>query len=113
MRSATSRCVAARWCPGRAGNGASGQHGTGRPREEAQMASAHAVILVIEDDPDIREVLRELLGDKGYTVETASGGDEGLARLREGGVDLVLLDVMLPDVDGLELCRRVRARGGE
>ena len=77
------------------------------------MVSTHAVILVIEDDPGIREVLRELLGHKGYTVETASDGDEGLARLRQGGVDLVLLDLMLPDVDGLELCRRVRARGGE
>jgi DNA-binding response OmpR family regulator len=77
------------------------------------MVSTHAVILVIEDDPGIRDVLQELLGNKGYTVETASDGDEGLARLRQGGVDLVLLDLMLPDVDGLELCRRVRARGGE
>jgi DNA-binding response OmpR family regulator len=85
----------------------------GRPRREARMLSTHAVILVIEDDPGIREVLSELLGNKGYTVETASDGDAGLARLRQGGVDLVLLDLMLPDVDGLDLCRRVRARGGE
>ena len=70
------------------------------------------VILVVEDEPATREMLQELLEEEGYAVETAVAGAAGLARLEAGGIDLVLLDLQLPDMHGLELCRQVRARQG-
>src|SRR5216684_4021673 len=73
------------------------------------MVMARPVILVVEDDPATRELLRDLLEAAGYGVERAADGEEGLARVREGGIDLVLLDVMLPTMDGFEVCRRLRA----
>jgi len=73
------------------------------------MVMARPVILVIEDDPATRELLRDLLEAAGYAVERAADGEEGLARVREGGIDLVLLDLMLPNMNGLEVCRRLRA----
>lgn len=66
-------------------------------------------ILVIEDEAEIQEVLYHYLTANGYEVELASDGVEGLARCREKGADLILLDVMLPKIDGfavLELIRR-------
>jgi DNA-binding response OmpR family regulator len=73
------------------------------------MQLERPTVLLVEDDPIICEVVRELLDLAGYSVEWATDGAAGLERLAAGGVDLVLLDLMLPDVDGLELCRRVRA----
>jgi two-component system, OmpR family, response regulator ResD len=66
-------------------------------------------VLVIEDDPTARELLQALLEDAGYTVDCATSGPEGLSRILDGGMDLVLLDLMLPELDGLEVCRRARA----
>ena len=77
------------------------------------MQSAPPVVLVVEDDLSIAEVLQATLETSGYTVECASDGAAGLARIEAGGVDLVLLDLLLPELDGLELCRRVRARDSE
>jgi DNA-binding response OmpR family regulator len=71
------------------------------------------VVLIVEDDETIGDVLQELLQQAGYAVQTAADGAAGLARIDAGGIDLVLLDLMLPHVDGLELCRRVRAHEGE
>ena len=71
------------------------------------------VILVVEDDAGTREILFDLLDDAGYGVVHAADGREGLARIAAGGVDLVLLDLMLPGLNGLELCREVRARETE
>ena len=71
------------------------------------------VLLVIEDDPGIRDFLQLLLEGEGYTVETAADGRTGLARIAVGGIDLVLLDLMLPKLDGFEVCRRVRAQVGD
>ena len=73
------------------------------------MQLERPTVLLVEDDPIICEVVRELLDLQGYTVEWATDGAAGLERLAAGDVDLVLLDLMLPDVDGLELCRLVRA----
>jgi DNA-binding response OmpR family regulator len=70
------------------------------------------VVLVVEDDPAIVDLLQELLASGGYQVEHATTGLAGLARLQAGGVDLVLLDVDLPDISGLDLCRAVRAAPG-
>ena len=67
-----------------------------------------ARILVVEDDPSIREVTALGLRGAGFTVETAVDGVEGLERWRAGRPDLVLLDVMLPRVDGLEVLRAIR-----
>ncbi len=67
------------------------------------------LILVIEDDPSIVLGLRMNLGRAGYRVRTASDGHIGLAELARERPDLVLLDLMLPGVDGLEILRRIRA----
>ena len=67
-----------------------------------------ARILLVEDDPSIREVTAIGLQAAGFEVTTASDGVEGLARAREDRPDLVLLDVMLPRMDGLEVCREIR-----
>jgi two-component system response regulator MtrA len=67
-----------------------------------------ARILLVEDDPSIREVTAIGLRAAGFTVETASDGREGLDRFGAEAFDLVLLDVMLPRLDGLEVCRAIR-----
>jgi two-component system, OmpR family, response regulator MtrA len=67
-----------------------------------------ARILLVEDDPSIREVTAIGLRHAGFTVETASDGAEGLERFGAEAFDLVLLDVMLPRLDGLEVCRAIR-----
>ena len=67
-----------------------------------------ARILLVEDDPSIREVTSIGLGAAGFTVETAADGIEGLERFRMDPFDLVLLDVMLPRLDGYEVARQIR-----
>ncbi len=67
-----------------------------------------ATILLIEDDPSIREVTAIGLRNAGFTVETADDGRAGLDRFEAGSFDLVLLDVMLPRLDGLEVARAIR-----
>ena len=58
-------------------------------------------ILLVDDDLYIRDVYEEVLLDEGYAVETAINGEEALVKLREGGYDLILLDIMMPKLDGL------------
>ena len=67
-----------------------------------------ARILLVEDDPSIREVTAIGLRNAGFTVETADDGRAGLDRFAAAPFDLVLLDVMLPRLDGLEVCRAIR-----
>lgn len=69
-------------------------------------------ILVIEDEPDIQEVLRNYLQASGYAVLMAGDGEEGLAVFQREAVDLVLLDVMLPKVDGFTVLERIRKISG-
>ena len=69
-------------------------------------------ILVVEDDPSIRMGLEDTLAAKGYEVEVVGRGVEGAERAVSGRFDLVVLDVMLPDIDGFEVCRRIRASKG-
>lgn len=57
-------------------------------------------VLIIDDDTYIRELYEELLTADGYEVETAKEGETGLKKIQEGGYDLVLLDIMLPKIDG-------------
>ncbi|HEY1558210.1 MAG TPA: response regulator transcription factor [Kofleriaceae bacterium] len=66
-------------------------------------------ILVVEDDPSIRMGLEDTLAAKGYEVDVVGKGGDGAERALTGRYDLVVLDVMLPDIDGFEVCRRIRA----
>ncbi len=70
-------------------------------------------ILVVEDDPDISSLVNLHLGDAGYLVELEANGRVGLDRALGHVFDLVVLDIMLPGVDGLEICRRLRAEKPE
>ena len=65
-------------------------------------------ILVVDDDPKIRTVVRRGLAYEGYRVVEAGSGEEGLEKAREHLPDLVILDLMMPGIDGLEVVRRLR-----
>jgi two-component system response regulator ArlR len=65
-------------------------------------------ILIIEDEPKISRYLELELTHEGYTVQTAFDGETGLTAALSGNVDLVLLDLMLPGMSGIEVCRRIR-----
>ena len=66
-------------------------------------------ILIVEDDRALAQLLRDNLDFEGYTVDWAGDGREALAKVREQAPDLVLLDLMLPQLDGLEVCRQLAA----
>ncbi len=66
-------------------------------------------ILVVDDEPDLLELVRFNLVQAGYIVDTAEAGEEGLSKARRAVPDLIVLDVMLPDLPGTEVCRRLRA----
>ena len=65
-------------------------------------------ILVVDDDPEIVSFLKRGLIYEGYTVDTASNGTEALAKARENEPELVILDIMMPGMDGIEVCKRFR-----
>jgi len=65
-------------------------------------------ILVVDDDPEIVSFLKRGLIYEGYTVDTASNGTEALAKARESEPELVILDIMMPGIDGIEVCKRFR-----
>nr|WP_290693512.1 response regulator transcription factor [Halomonas sp. UBA3074] len=69
-------------------------------------------VLIIEDNPGIGELLRIHVAELGMSPVLYERGDTGLARFREGGIDLVILDLMLPGIDGLSVCREIRAGSG-
>jgi len=69
-------------------------------------------ILVVDDEPTLRETLAEALEADGFQVVTAADGREALARFREHRPDLVVLDLMLPELSGIEVCRIVRQESG-
>ncbi|MEZ0580344.1 response regulator transcription factor [Nocardioides sp. MH1] len=68
-------------------------------------------LLLVEDDDGIATPLVRTLEREGYGVERVATGGDGLARAKRGGVDLVVLDLGLPDMDGLDVCRQLRAQG--
>jgi two-component system, OmpR family, response regulator MprA len=68
-------------------------------------------ILLVDDDAGLRRALRRVLVSHGFEVEVAAGGAEALDRLRARAFDLVVLDVMMPDTDGIEVCEQLRADG--
>jgi two-component system response regulator MprA len=67
-----------------------------------------ASILVVDDDPRMLSMMRRVLEVDGYAVTVAPGGDEALEVLRSEAIDLLILDVMMPGLDGFEVCRMVR-----
>ncbi|WP_200834455.1 response regulator transcription factor [Amycolatopsis alkalitolerans] len=68
-------------------------------------------VLLIEDDPAVREGLELALTRHGHRVDAAESGERGLERIRADRPDVVVLDLMLPGIDGFEVCRRIRAAG--
>jgi DNA-binding response OmpR family regulator len=72
-----------------------------------------ARVMVVDDDVTVREVVVTYLRAAGYDVGEAADGESALAGLRDERADLVVLDLMLPGIDGLEVCRRLRAKGDE
>jgi two-component system response regulator MprA len=70
-----------------------------------------AHILIVDDDPRITDLLRRILAYEGYSVTIATSGSEALNRLLERPPDLVVLDIMLPGLDGIEVTQRIRAAG--
>lgn len=67
-------------------------------------------ILIVEDEISFSEALEFLLGKEGYGVITAVTGTEALEKFDQGGIDLVLLDLMIPEISGTEVCRQIRAK---
>jgi len=78
----------------------------------AGSASAGPLILLVDDDARVRELVRVNLEFEGYTVREAGSAEEGLAAIDEARPDLILLDVMMPQVDGWEMLRRIQERHG-
>lgn len=67
-------------------------------------------ILIVEDDQFLREFYQELLSTEGYTVDVSADGEEGLLKMGQGGWNLVLLDIMLPKKDGLQILRELQKK---
>src|SRR5260370_38208928 len=73
--------------------------------------SMKAHILAVDDDPRITDLLRRILSYEGYSVAIAASGNEALTRTLERSPDLILLNILLPGLDGLEVAQRLRAAG--
>lgn len=65
-------------------------------------------ILIVDDEPDILLILRKILEKEGYKVIDAESGEEGLKKIKEVKPDLALVDIMMPGMDGWEVCRRIK-----
>lgn len=69
--------------------------------------NAKKKILVVEDDLYLRELYQEILQKEGYDVDTAADGEEGLEKVKKGGWDLILMDIVLPKMNGIDILRKV------
>lgn len=79
-----------------------------QPSRETSQAVSRRKIVVIEDEHDIREMVEYNLGREGFSVATAADGERGLELVQRQGADLVLLDLLLPGLDGIEVCRALK-----
>jgi CheY-like chemotaxis protein len=75
----------------------------------AQSSPSSPRVLVVDDDASVRTLVEHILRRKGFIVTTAGGGIEALDQAQAGSFDLILLDVMMPDLDGKEVCARLKA----
>src|SRR5216684_6024494 len=85
-------------------------NGEGRTQGSSiqNMSEPRPTILVIEDEPPLQKFLRATLENEGYNIIVATRGEEGLRHASVGQPDLVILDLGLPDIDGMEVTRRLR-----
>lgn len=82
-----------------------------KPRDALKFSTMKDYkILVVDDEPDILEILAYNLRKEGFQVTTASNGEEGLKKAEEIKPDLIILDIMMPQMDGVEVCRNIRSR---
>lgn len=73
-------------------------------------AASTATVLVVEDDETVRTLLRRMLERTGFAVVTAINGRDGIKRFHEHAIDVVVTDIMMPEIDGIELIRTLRGR---
>jgi two-component system alkaline phosphatase synthesis response regulator PhoP len=76
------------------------------------MKAKDITILLVDDEPDILEIISYNLKAEGYKVKTASSGREGVEKAKKVRPDLILLDVMMPEMDGIEACEQIRKTPG-
>lgn len=69
---------------------------------------ANEKVLIIEDNIDLSNVMRDFLSNDGYQIKQAFSGDEGLKMVLKEEIDLIILDIMLPGIDGIEVCKKIR-----
>ena len=74
------------------------------------MENTPARILIVDDEPSITEFVSYAMQKEGYLTEIASDGEEALRKIEQQHFDLFILDIMLPGIDGYELCRRIRTK---
>jgi two-component system OmpR family response regulator/two-component system alkaline phosphatase synthesis response regulator PhoP len=74
------------------------------------MTQEQVQILVVDDEDAVRALIRRTLEEKGYRVVTVADGNEGLAKLDQDGIDLVLLDIKMPGLDGFQVLKLIRRR---
>src|ERR671928_2220005 len=86
-------------------------HSSAPSTKRGSQAAPRCDILVIEDDPDVAEVLRLALQSEGYTVDVAADGADGLSALQQRRYRLLLLDLLLPGLDGMGVLRALRQAG--
>lgn len=79
------------------------------PNQTPPAPQTPVKILIVEDDEFLRELYAETLSGEGFAVETASDGEEGYGKMKQGGWDLVLLDIIMPKMNGLEVIKKVKA----
>ncbi len=78
-------------------------------RDFMRTGSRKPVVLIVDDEPDIGEMLARLFSEEGYGTTAVVNGKEAVKRVLEGGVDVVLLDVIMPEPDGLDVLRQIKS----